>query len=63
MRSMRIKIWQFLWDEEGPTSVEYAVLLALIIAGVITAIGSLGLRAGGYWGNIRNQIVSYGVGG
>ena len=32
----------FLSDEEGPTAVEYAVMLALIIAVCVTAIGALG---------------------
>lgn len=60
---MRAKLWQFLWDESGPTSVEYAVLLALIIAAVISTVGALGSQAGGYWGGIRNQFASYGIGG
>jgi pilus assembly protein Flp/PilA len=32
----------FLKDEDGPTAVEYAVMLALIIVVCITAIGTLG---------------------
>ncbi len=32
----------FLRDEDGPTAVEYAVMLALIIAVCIAAVGTLG---------------------
>jgi pilus assembly protein Flp/PilA len=32
----------FLKNEDGPTAVEYAVMLALIIVVCITAIGTLG---------------------
>jgi pilus assembly protein Flp/PilA len=32
----------FLRNEDGPTAVEYAVMLALIIVVCITAIGTLG---------------------
>ncbi len=34
------RIWRFIVDEDGPTAVEYAVLLALII---VVTIG--GIRA------------------
>jgi pilus assembly protein Flp/PilA len=36
---------RFLRDEEGPTAVEYAVMLALIIVVCITAIQVLGTNA------------------
>jgi pilus assembly protein Flp/PilA len=36
------RILRFLRSEDGPTAVEYAVMLALIIAVCIAAIGSLG---------------------
>ena len=35
----------FLKDESGPTAVEYAVMLALIIVVCITAITTLGTNA------------------
>jgi pilus assembly protein Flp/PilA len=34
--------WDFLREEDGPTAVEYAVMLALIVVGCITAILSIG---------------------
>jgi pilus assembly protein Flp/PilA len=36
------RILKFLKSEDGPTAVEYAVMLALIIAVCIAAIGAVG---------------------
>jgi pilus assembly protein Flp/PilA len=37
------RVGAFLKQEDGPTSVEYAIMLALIIALCITAITNLGV--------------------
>ena len=42
---------RFLHDEDGPTAVEYAVMLALIIVVCIAAIGKLGSNAKGVYTN------------
>jgi pilus assembly protein Flp/PilA len=39
------KVHRFLVSEDGPTAVEYAVMLALIIIVCLTAISSLGTAA------------------
>lgn len=56
----RIAARNWLADEDGPTSVEYAVLLALILMVAMTAIRSLGGGAEGRWkqngDKIRNAI-------
>ncbi len=36
---------QFLVSEDGPTAVEYAVMLALIVIVCLTAIGTIGTNA------------------
>jgi Flp pilus assembly pilin Flp len=36
------KIWAFIKDEEGMETVEWAVLAALIVVGLVTAITGLG---------------------
>jgi pilus assembly protein Flp/PilA len=36
---------RFLKKEDGPTAVEYAIMLALIIVVCLTAIGTLGSQA------------------
>lgn len=43
MKSLAKKVQHFLVSEDGPTAVEYAVMLALIVVvclGTITAIGT-----------------------
>jgi pilus assembly protein Flp/PilA len=45
MRSLTTKLVRFLKKEDGPTAVEYAVMLALIIVVCIAAITTLGSNA------------------
>jgi len=45
------KVRQFLRDEDGPTAVEYAVMLALIVVVCIAAITALGSNANGTFNN------------
>jgi pilus assembly protein Flp/PilA len=47
---------QFLRDEDGPTAVEYAVMLALIIVVCITAITTLGSNANNTFSYVGNVI-------
>jgi len=43
---------RFLKTEDGPTAVEYAVMLALIIVVCIAAITTLGSNANSTFGNV-----------
>jgi pilus assembly protein Flp/PilA len=52
MRGLTKKLIRFLKTEEGPTAVEYAVMLALIIVVCIAAITSLGTNANTTFGNV-----------
>jgi len=52
-------IVQFLLDESGPTAVEYAVMLALIIGSCLAAIGTFGSEAGGTWTDTKNKLDTY----
>ena len=45
MRSLTKKFVNFLKKEDGPTAVEYAVMLALIIVVCIAAVSALGTAA------------------
>ena len=45
MLSFVDKARRFLSSEDGPTAVEYAVMLALIVIVCLTAIGSIGTNA------------------
>ena len=42
----------FLRDEDGPTAVEYAVMLALIIVVCVAAITTLGSNANNTFSNV-----------
>jgi pilus assembly protein Flp/PilA len=46
----------FLKREDGPTAVEYAVMLALIIVVCITAITTLGSNANKTFTTVANTI-------
>jgi pilus assembly protein Flp/PilA len=47
-----------LWrSEEGPTAVEYAVLLGLIVVVAVTAIRALGGGVEGRWQQNAQQII------
>lgn len=46
------KLMELLRDEEGPTTVEYAVMLALILMVVIAAVATVGNRASMHFANV-----------
>ena len=47
-----MRIYQFLSDEEAATSIEYAVLLAMIIMVCLLGIGQFGVAQNGVWNTI-----------
>ena len=47
-----MRIYQLLKDEEAATSIEYAVLLALIIMVCLLGIGQFGVAQNGVWNTI-----------
>jgi pilus assembly protein Flp/PilA len=52
MRKLGTALVSFLKDESGPTAVEYAVMLALIVVVCITAITTLGSNARNIFSNV-----------
>jgi pilus assembly protein Flp/PilA len=52
------KVVSFLKKEDGPTAVEYAVMLALIIVVCIAAITTLGTNANQTFGNVSLNTAS-----
>ena len=46
----------FLKNEDGPTAVEYAVMLALIIVVCIAAIAALGSNAEGTFNKVASTV-------
>jgi pilus assembly protein Flp/PilA len=52
------RVHKFLVSEDGPTAVEYAVMLALIIVVCLVAITSVGSNASSTFSNIAASIGS-----
>jgi pilus assembly protein Flp/PilA len=60
MRKFAAQLVEFLKKEDGPTAVEYAVMLALIIVVCLAAIGTLGNNANSTFTTVGNRIGSAG---
>ena len=58
MQQFALKVKRFLKSEDGPTAVEYAVMLALIIVVCITAITALGTNANSVFSNVALNTAS-----
>lgn len=56
MKSLALKVQRFLVSEDGPTAVEYAVMLALIIIVCLTAIGNIGSNANETFTNVAERL-------
>jgi pilus assembly protein Flp/PilA len=56
MRGMTKSLVNFLKREDGPTAVEYAVMLALIIVVCIIAISALGSNASGTFKLVSEKV-------
>jgi len=56
MRQLSQVLVNFLKNEDGPTAVEYAVMLALIVVVCITAITTLGTNANNTFSYVGNKI-------
>ena len=60
MRKFTERVVNFLKREDGPTAVEYAVMLALIIVVCITAITALGTNANKTFTNVSGTMANVG---
>ena len=56
MKSIVSKVQRFLKSEDGPTAVEYAVMLALIIVVCLVAIGTIGSNANATFTAVAGQL-------
>jgi pilus assembly protein Flp/PilA len=52
------QIRRFLSNEDGPTSVEYAVMLVLIIVGVFVAVSAISTNVSGTYSTVNSMIAS-----
>ncbi len=60
MRQLGQFVKNFIQAEDGPTAVEYAVMLALIVVVCIAAITALGSNANGTFTKISTTVNSSG---
>ena len=58
MQKFTQKVVNFLKSEDGPTAVEYAVMLALIVIVCLTAIQAIGANAKNAFNDIAKDIES-----
>jgi pilus assembly protein Flp/PilA len=56
MKNFTLKVQRFLASEDGPTAVEYAVMLALIVIVCLTAIRSIGTKANTTFENVATAL-------
>jgi pilus assembly protein Flp/PilA len=55
-RAAMNKILRFLRSEEGPTTVEYAVMLGMIVMAALSSITLLGQETSSSFSNTRDKI-------
>ncbi len=58
MKNLAKKMQRFLTSEDGPTAVEYAVMLSLIIIVCLAAVQAIGTNAKATFQNVANSIAS-----
>ena len=56
MSQFALRVRRFLVSEDGPTAVEYAVMLALIVVVCLVAIGQIGTNANTTFGNVAGSL-------
>ena len=56
MKNIVSKVQRFLKSEDGPTAVEYAIMLALIVIVCLTAIQAVGTNANARFQDVANQL-------
>ena len=58
MQNVMTHVRRFLKSEDGPTAVEYAVMLALILVACITIVQSLGTSVSGTFSTVNGAAAS-----
>ena len=56
MKNLLDSVKTFLVSEDGPTAVEYAVMLALIIIVCLTAIKAVGTTANDRFNDVKDAL-------
>jgi pilus assembly protein Flp/PilA len=56
MKGIASKVARFLKSEDGPTAVEYAVMVSLVIVAALATIKGLGTGLNTTFGNISTEL-------
>jgi pilus assembly protein Flp/PilA len=56
MRHTLLVVKRFLLTEDGPTAVEYAVMLALIVIVCLVTIAQIGQQANTAFNNVQSSL-------
>ncbi len=48
--------WQFIQDEEGATSVEYALIAAIVSVAILGAVSLYANSVGGVFGRVDTEL-------
>jgi len=56
MKNLTMKLKRFLKSEDGPTAVEYAVMLSLIIVVCLTAVTNIGKNTNSTFTTVSTQL-------
>lgn len=56
MKKFALSVQKFLKSEDGPTAVEYAVMLALIVIVCLVAIRAVGTNASARFNEIATEL-------
>ena len=56
MKNLTRSMVNFLKREDGPTAVEYAVMLALIVVVCLTAVRAIGTNAAAKFNDVKNSL-------
>jgi pilus assembly protein Flp/PilA len=58
MRRFQKRVATLVWSEDGPTAVEYAVMMALVIIVCLASIKSVGTKASSTFSNAATSMGS-----
>jgi pilus assembly protein Flp/PilA len=58
MNRLISEVRSFLVSEDGPTAVEYAVMLALIVVAIVSVVGALGKSVSTTFSQVSSTIAS-----
>ena len=63
MKKLITKVQKFMQAEDGPTAVEYAIMLALIVIVCIAAVGQIGAATNTAFEAVANELNGLPTGG